>query len=60
MHNAQSDPAQRRYEAQRFARIGNKQVRQLLIANQHHAVALAGGGSREVARRVRQIAAGQL
>ncbi len=41
-------------------RQGNRSVRRLLKAQRYFAVALAGGGSREVARRARQIAAGQL
>lgn len=48
--------AVRRQAAQRFARMGNQQVRRLLKANQYRAVALAGGGAREVARRQRQLA----
>ena len=42
------------------ARQGNRSVRRHLKAMQYRAAALAGGGSREVARRARQIAAGQL
>lgn len=42
------------------ARQGNRFVRRLLKAQQYLLVALAGGGQREVARRARQIAAGQL
>jgi hypothetical protein len=41
-------------------RQGNRGVRRFMKAMQYHAAALAGGGAREVARRARQIAAGQL
>jgi hypothetical protein len=39
-----------------IARRGNDQVRVYLKARSHRDAALAGGGSREVARRARQIA----
>jgi hypothetical protein len=42
------------------ARQGNRGVRRFLKARQYLSAALAGGGAREVARRSRQIAAGQL
>ena len=46
-------------QAQR-ARQGNRSVRRFLKARKYYFAALAGGGTREVARRARQIAAGQL
>lgn len=45
-------------EQRKRVRQGNREVRRLLKANQYRAVALAGGGTREVARRARQMLKG--
>jgi hypothetical protein len=39
---------------------GNRSVRDYFKGQKHRDAAVAGGGAREVARRARQIAAGQL
>lgn len=41
-------------------RQGNRAVKRFIKAQSYRAAALAGGGSREVARRMCQIAAGRL
>lgn len=46
----------RQFEAQQIARRGNDQVQVYLKARTHRDAAIAGGGSREVARRARQLA----